>query len=56
MYMYVQVIRLSLERLQIFEDKTLYEIYEGPSGDESNWLLLKDGDFPVMSRVAYRIF
>ena len=51
--MYVQVIRLSLERLQIFEDKTLYEIYEGSSGDESNWLLLKDGDFPVVRQEGW---
>ena len=49
----LQVIRLSLERLQIFEDKTLYELYEGCPGDESNWILIKDGDFPVVRQTSW---
>ena len=48
------MIRLSLERLQIFEDKTLYEIYEGSSGDEDNCVLLKDGDFPVARQEVWQ--
>ena len=50
----LQVIRLSLERLQIFEDKTLYELYEGCPGDESNWTRIKDGDFPVVRQAKCR--
>ena len=45
----LQVIRLALERLQIFEDKTLYELYEGRSGeDEAVWKLLNEGECPVI--------
>ena len=45
----LQVIRLALERLQIFEDKTLYELYEGRSGeDEAVWKLLNEGEYPVI--------
>ncbi|CAI8045024.1 hypothetical protein GBAR_LOCUS24915, partial [Geodia barretti] len=41
------VIRLALERLQIFEDKTLYELHEGCPGDEENWTLLKEGETKI---------
>ena len=45
----LQVIRLALERLQIFEDKTLYELYKGHSGeDEAVWKLLNEGEYPVL--------
>lgn len=50
----LQVIRLSLERLQIFEDKTLYELYEGHSGGEASWQLVSDGDFPVVRQENWR--
>ncbi|CAI8045025.1 hypothetical protein GBAR_LOCUS24915 [Geodia barretti] len=43
----IQVIRLALERLQIFEDKTLYELHEGCPGDEENWTLLKEGETKI---------
>ena len=46
----VQVIRLALERLQIFEDKTLYELHEGCPGDEDNWTLLKEGETNITTR------
>ena len=44
----LEVIRLSLERLQIFEDKTLYELYEGRASDEKDqWTKMSEGDCPV---------
>ena len=43
----IQVIRLALERLQIFEDKTLYELHEGCPGDDDNWTLLKEGETKI---------
>lgn len=44
----LEVIRLALERLQIFEDKTLYELYEGRAGEgKEGWTKLGEGDFPV---------
>ena len=45
----LQVIRLALERLQIFEDKTLYELYEGRSGEnEAVWKLLNEEEYPII--------
>ena len=41
------MIRLALERLQIFEDKTLYELYEGKAGEEDDWWLLGEGESPI---------
>ena len=46
----VQVIRLALERLQIFKDKTLYELHEGFPGDEDNWTLLNEGETNITTR------
>ena len=46
----MQVIRLALERLQIFKDKTLYELHEGCLGDEDNWTLLKEGETKITTR------
>lgn len=44
----LEVIRLALERLQIFEDKTLYELYEGQADEKKeDWTKLCDGDCPV---------
>ena len=48
------MIRLALERLQIFEDKTLYELHEGCPGDEDNWTLLKEGENPVVRQANWR--
>ncbi|CAI8031363.1 hypothetical protein GBAR_LOCUS17810, partial [Geodia barretti] len=42
----LEVIRLALERLQIFEDKTLYELHEGCPGDEDNWDPPQEGGKP----------
>ena len=50
----VQVIRLALERLQIFEDKTLYELHECCPGDEDNWTLLKEGETNITTRARAR--
>ena len=45
----LEVIRLALERLQIFEDKTLYELYEGQADKEKEeWTKLEDADCPVL--------
>jgi myosin-9 len=49
----LEVIRLALERLQIFEDKTLYELHEGCPGDEDNWTLLKEGENPVVRQANW---
>ena len=46
---------MALERLQIFEDKTLYELYEGCPGNESNWVLVKEGDFPVVRQTNWQV-
>ena len=44
----LEVIRLALERLQIFEDKTLYELYEGlANASKEEMIRLNEGDFPV---------
>lgn len=44
----LEVVRLSLERLQIYEDKTLYELYEGQADDpKENWRKLDDGEYPI---------
>lgn len=44
----LEVIRLSLERLQIYEDKTLYELYEGRANETKNqWTKMTDADCPV---------
>lgn len=44
----LEVIRLALERLQIFEDKTLYELYEGQANEQKeDWMKLNEGDHPV---------
>ena len=44
----LEVIRLALERLQIYEDKTLYELFEGEVNvDKNQWKKLSDEDFPV---------
>lgn len=45
----LEVIRLALERLQIFEDKTLYELYEGQANEvKEEWTKIKEGDYPVV--------
>ncbi len=45
----LELIRLSLERLQIFEDKTLYELFEGFQGDpKQEWTKLDTEDTPVI--------
>lgn len=44
----LEVIRLALERLQIFEDKTLYELHEGlANAPKKEWIKLNDVDCPV---------
>ena len=44
----LEVIRLALERLQIFEDKTLYELYEGlVNASKSEWVKINEVDCPV---------
>ncbi len=45
----LEVIRQALERLQIFEDKTLYELYEGEANKtkKNEWTKLSDSDCPV---------
>lgn len=44
----LEVIRLSLERLQIYEDKSLYELYEGPADNpKKSWRKLDEGEFPI---------
>lgn len=44
----IEVIRLSLQRLQIFEDKTLYELFEGKANEpKEKWTLLSSDSFPV---------
>ena len=44
----LEVIRLSLERLQIYEDKTLYELYEGQADNpKESWRKLDEGEFPI---------
>ena len=44
----LEVIRLSLERLQIFEDKTLYELYEGQADNsKESWRKLDDEECPI---------
>lgn len=51
----LEVIRLALERLQIFEDKTLYELYEGRADEEKRaWTRLKDEDCPVSRRGKWK--
>ena len=45
----IEVIRLALERLQIFEDKTLYELYEGLADKtKPEWRKLNDEEFPLV--------
>ncbi len=44
----IEVIRLSLQRLQIFEDKSLYELYVGRANEpKDKWTLLAGGELPV---------
>ncbi len=44
----LEVIRLSLERLQIFEDKTLYELYSGHvNSSKEERTKIEDGQCPV---------
>ena len=44
----LEVIRLSLERLQIYEDKTLYELYSGHANSKKNqWTKIEAGECPV---------
>ncbi len=44
----IEVIRLALQRLQIFEDKSLYELLEGRANEpKDKWTLLGVDDFPV---------
>ena len=44
----LEVIRLSLERLQIYEDKSLYELYEGQADDpKESWRKLDEDEFPI---------
>lgn len=51
----VEVIRLSLERLQIYEDKTLYELYEGKvNEDKDEWTKLDEGDCPVAMQEKWK--
>lgn len=51
----MEVIRLALGRLQIFEDKSLYQIYEGRASDlKEKWNLLSDDDFPVQIQERWR--
>lgn len=52
----VELIRLSLERLQIFEDKSLYELYEGNANKlKSDWTKLEDDDQPVVRRESWKM-
>lgn len=51
----VEVIRLSLERLQIFEDKSLYELYEGHANEtKDDWTKLGEDDKPVTRRKSWK--
>ena len=44
----LEVIRLTLERLQIFEDKTLYELFQGKANEEKDqWTKMEEEDCPV---------
>lgn len=48
----LEVIRLSLERLQIYEDKSLYELYQGKaSEDKDQWTKMSEADCPVALQV-----
>ena len=48
------MIRLALERLQIYEDKTLYELYESRLGEEDKWRVLADNDCPIIAQQNWR--
>ena len=51
----VEVIRLALQRLQIYEDKTLYELYEGRANEpKDKWSLLDDGAFPIVIQEQWK--
>lgn len=51
----VEVIRLTLERLQIFEDKSLYELYEGQADkNKADWTKLSEGDCPVIMQAKWK--
>ena len=44
----LEVIRLSLERLQIYEDKSLYELFEGQADNsKESWRKLDDEEYPI---------
>ena len=50
------IIRLSLEKLQIFEDKSLYELFKGRVDDpREEWTLLTDEDCPVAIQEQWRL-
>lgn len=51
----LEVIRLALERLQIFEDKTLYELYEGQADKtKQDWTKLSEEDCPVVMQETWK--
>lgn len=51
----LEVIRLALQRLQIYEDKTLYELYEGRANEaKERWSLLEDNAFPIVVQEHWR--
>ena len=51
----MEVIRLALERLQIFEDKTLYELYEGKANEtKREWTKLTEHDSPVAMQERWK--
>lgn len=51
----LEVIRLALERLQIFEDKSLYELFEGQASEKKEeWTKLQEGDCPVSQQQKWK--
>ena len=52
----IEVIRLALQRLQIFEDPSLYNLFVGHTRDpEENWRCLEETECPVLTQVHYYI-
>ena len=50
-----EVVRLALQRLQIFEDKSLYELYEGRANEpKDKWNLLGENSFPVLIQEQWK--
>ena len=43
----LEVLHNTLEKLQIYEDPSLYELYIGIREDQSTWLLADSDDFPA---------